>query len=108
MRQLAFLFSALLLLAGGSRALADAKNPTYDDDVLPIVKQSCVNCHGNDKQKGGLNLETYATMSQGGSSGVVVVPGNPSKSRIYTLAAHLDERTRSEGRRRTREVFRCD
>ena len=60
MRQLAFLFATLLLLAGGSRVLADAKNPTYDDDVVPIVKQHCVNCHGNDKQKGGLNLATYA------------------------------------------------
>src|SRR3954471_2089882 len=91
MRQLAFLCAALALLAGGSRVLADAKNPTYDDDVMPIVKQSCMNCHGNEKQKGGLNLATYASMLQGGSSGVVVTPGNPGKSRIYTLAAHLDE-----------------
>ncbi|MBN9121187.1 MAG: hypothetical protein J0I06_18885 [Planctomycetes bacterium] len=91
MRQLTFLCSAVLLLAGGSRVLADAKNPTYDDDVMPIVKQSCVNCHGNDKQKGGLNLATYAAMSQGGSSGEVVKAGDPSKSRIYTLSAHLDE-----------------
>jgi hypothetical protein len=91
MRQLAFLASALALLTGGSRVLADAKNPTYDDDVMPIVKQSCINCHGNDKQKGGLNLATYATMSVGGSSGAVVTPGSPTKSRIYTLAAHLDE-----------------
>ena len=91
MRQLAFLCSATLLLAGGSRVLADAKNPTYDDDVLPIVKQSCINCHGNDKQKGGLNLATYAAMNQGGSSGAVVVPGKADKSRIYTLSAHLEE-----------------
>lgn len=91
MRQLAFLCSAVLLLAGGSRVLADAKNPTYDDDVLPVLKQSCLNCHGNDKQKGGLNLATYAAMQQGGSSGEVVKAGDPSKSRIYTLSAHLDE-----------------
>jgi hypothetical protein len=91
MRQLAFLCSTLALLAGGSRVLADAKNPTYDDDVLPIVKQSCINCHGNDKQKGGLNLATYAAMMQGGSSGVVVKAGDPSKSRIYTLSAHTEE-----------------
>jgi len=91
MRQLAFLSSALLLLTGGSRVLADAKNPTYDDDVMPIVKQSCINCHGNDKQKGGLNLATYAAMNQGGSSGAVVTPGKPDKSRIYTLSAHLEE-----------------
>jgi hypothetical protein len=91
MRQLTFLCSALFLLAGSAQVLADAKNPTYDDDVLPIVKQSCVNCHGNDKQKGGLNLATYPAMAQGGSSGEVVKAGDPSKSRIYTLAAHIDE-----------------
>ncbi len=91
MRQLAFLCSVVAILASGSSVLADAKNPTYDDDVMSIVKQSCANCHGNDKQKGGLNLATYASMSQGGSSGVVVTPGNPGKSRIYTLAAHIDE-----------------
>lgn len=78
-------------LAGQSRLLADAKNPTYDDDILPIVKQHCINCHGNDKQKGDLNLATYAAMNQGGSSGAVVKPGDPSKSRIYTLSAHLEE-----------------
>ena len=91
MRQLAFLCSVVALLGGGSSVLADAKNPTYDDDVMPIVKQHCINCHGNDKQKGGLNLATYAAMQQGGSSGVVAVAGNPAKSRLYTLAAHLDE-----------------
>jgi len=31
MRQLAFLGTMLALLAGGSRVLADAKNPTYDE-----------------------------------------------------------------------------
>lgn len=90
MRQLAFLCASFALLAGGSRVLADAKNPTYDD-VMPIIKQSCINCHGNDKQKGGLNLATYAAMQQGGSSGEVVKAGDPSKSRLYTLSAHIDE-----------------
>ena len=75
MRQLAFLCSTLCLLAGGSRVLADAKNPTYDDDVLPIVKQHCAKCHGADAQKGGLNLATYVEMQKGGSSGSIVVPG---------------------------------
>ena len=47
-----------------------------------------MNCHGNDKQKGGLNLAAYATMSQGGSSGAVVVPGKADKSRrLHTRRA---------------------
>jgi hypothetical protein len=40
MRQLAFLASALVLIAGGSRVLADAKNPTYDDDIMPIGRRA--------------------------------------------------------------------
>src|SRR5262249_15471646 len=91
MRQLVFLFSAFVIFAGGSRVLADAKNPAYDEDVLPIFKQHCTNCHGNDKQKSDLNLATYAALQKGGSSGAVVKPGDPSKSRIYTLTAHLEE-----------------
>lgn len=71
--------------------LADAKNPTYDADVLPVLKQHCTSCHGVDKQRGGLKLDTYTSLKQGGSSGEVFTPGNPDKSRIYTTAAHKEE-----------------
>ena len=91
MRQLAFLCSAVAILTGGTQVLADAKNPTFDDDVLPIVKQHCANCHSNDKQKGDLNLATYAALQKGGSSGAAVKPGDPTKSRVYTLSAHIEE-----------------
>ncbi|MDY3554648.1 c-type cytochrome domain-containing protein [Gemmata sp. JC717] len=91
MRHLTLLCGLVALLGGGSRVLADAKNPTFDDDVLPIVKQHCVNCHSNDKQKGDLNLATYAALQKGGSSGAAVKAGDPGKSRIYTLSAHIEE-----------------
>lgn len=91
MRQLVFVIAVVVLACGGSRVLADAKNPTYADDVLPIFKQHCTNCHGNDKQKSDLNLATYATLQKGGASGAVVVPGNPDKSRLYLLVAHKEE-----------------
>ncbi len=80
-----------VFLLGGSSVLADAKNPTYDEDVLPIVKQHCVNCHGTDQQKGDLNLATYSALQQGGSSGTVVAPGNPDKSRLFLLTSHATE-----------------
>jgi hypothetical protein len=91
-RSLSLFVSALCALClGGESAFADVKKPTYDEDVLPVFKQHCTNCHGNDKQKGGLNLATFAAVQQGGSSGAVVTPGEPDKSRLYTLAAHTDE-----------------
>lgn len=88
-----FLFAGLMLClcAASSRLRADAKNPTYDADVLPILKQHCVNCHSNDKQKGGLNLATFAALTEGGSSGAVVAGGDPDKSRLFTLASHKEE-----------------
>jgi len=82
------LFTLTLLPA---LARADAKNPTFNDDVLPVIRQHCAGCHGVDKQKGGLSLATYGVTMQGGSSGAVVVPGNTEKSRLYTMTAHKEE-----------------
>ena len=81
----------LTLLAITMPAFADAKKPTFDDDVKPIIAQHCATCHGNEKQKGGLNLATFAAMNQGGSSGVVVAAGDPAKSRLFTLSSHIEE-----------------
>ena len=72
-------------------ARADAKSPTFNDDVLPVIRQHCAGCHGADKQKGGLSLATFGLTMQGGSSGAVVVPGNAEKSRLFTMTAHKEE-----------------
>jgi hypothetical protein len=94
MRQMAFLFVvAVVVLAVGAddRVRADGKNPTFVDDVTPIVKLHCAKCHGADMQKGGLSLATYIEMQKGGGSGAVVVPGNPEKSRLFLLTDHRAE-----------------
>lgn len=81
----------LLCLCGSSPARADGKNPTYVDDVVPIFRQHCLSCHGNDQQKGDLNLANYSDVQKGGASGTVVVPGNPDKSRLFILTDHREE-----------------
>jgi hypothetical protein len=75
----------------GSFSFADSKSPTYADDVLPVLRQHCLGCHDAEKQKGGLDLATFAAAMQGGSSGAVVTPGDPDKSRLFTLPAHKEE-----------------
>ncbi len=87
------LFFTLLAVVAVAPAvvLADAKNPTYDADVLPVLKQHCTSCHGVDKQRGGLKLDSYGALKLGGSSGEVFTPGNPDKSRLYTMTAHKEE-----------------
>ena len=63
--------SAIAAFALPSILFADAKKPTFDDDVAPILKQHCNGCHGNDKQKGDLNLAGFSKLMEGGSSGAV-------------------------------------
>src|SRR5205823_10727061 len=89
LRCMALTFFSLCLC--GSQSFADPTKPTYADDVLPVFKQHCTTCHGNDKQKSDLNLATFAALSKGGSSGAVVLPGNPDKSRLFILTDHREE-----------------
>ena len=54
-----------------------------DRDILPLLKTHCVKCHGPIKPKGKLNLSSPRSMARGGSSGPLVVPGNPEESALW-------------------------
>src|SRR4051812_7259560 len=59
------LFGAALNAAPA--ALADAP-PEFDRDVKPILQRRCFECHGPDKQKGGLRLDQKPSTLKGGDS----------------------------------------
>src|SRR3954466_8682093 len=72
----------------------EAKKPakiSYEEHVAAIFKNRCNGCHNADKQKGGLNLETFSTAMQGGGSGKVVEPGALETSTLFQLVTHQDE-----------------
>jgi len=68
-----------------------ADKVTYVADVLPILKNSCLNCHNPDKHKAGLDMTTYQALMQGSDSNKIVEPGNPGNSLIVKLISHTDE-----------------
>ncbi len=72
---------------------AQAQKVTYDDQVLPILRNTCLKCHNPDKAKGDLDLSTFSGAMKGGSSGVIVLGGNPDSSKIYKVITHADEPT---------------
>ena len=41
----------------------------FTRDVKPVLARHCVSCHGPDKQRGGLRLDTAAAARQGGNAG---------------------------------------
>jgi mono/diheme cytochrome c family protein len=52
----------------------------YLRDVKPILAKHCVTCHGPDKQRASLRLDSATALRQGGNSGPVVVPGKSAES----------------------------
>jgi cytochrome c553 len=54
----------------------------FEKQVRPLLVKSCHQCHGPDKKKGGLRLDSRAALLAGGDSGPAVVPGQPDKSRL--------------------------
>jgi WD40 repeat protein len=89
----ASLASLAILLAGGAARADEPKKINYKDNVSAIFQARCNACHNNDKKKGGLVLDNFASLMQGGGSGAVVEPGDPDNSRLYLLVAHEEEPT---------------
>ncbi|MDQ3441581.1 MAG: hypothetical protein M3478_14655, partial [Planctomycetota bacterium] len=74
----------------GTSAFAQEK-VTYQDHVLPIFRNTCLNCHNADKKKADLDLSTFAGAMAGGGSGKSLEPGNPEGSLLYRLVTHAEE-----------------
>lgn len=53
---------------------------TYAKDIQPIFKKSCYKCHGEEKQKGKLRLDSLAAAMKGGEDGEVIIAGKSEKS----------------------------
>ena len=67
-----------------SAAAPSSGAPSYAVDVAPILNRKCVSCHGRFLPQKGLRLHSREAISEGGDNGIVVVPGNPPGSPLYT------------------------
>ncbi|MBO50603.1 MAG: hypothetical protein CMJ69_07440 [Planctomycetaceae bacterium] len=90
---------ALVLLVSPAVTLAEdpvARKPktakvTFRDQIGPLFRRRCTGCHGGGQPKADLDLSRYVAAMAGGSSGEVLVPGDPLQSRLYLLASHAEE-----------------
>jgi hypothetical protein len=79
MRSAPVIFLALFPDAGAQEKI------TYDDHVLPVFQQACLNCHNPDKAKGGLDLSSFTATLKGSSGGKIVEPGDVGSSLIAVV-----------------------
>jgi hypothetical protein len=71
--------SSLPILAAAACALATAKGAVdFEAEVLPILEDHCIDCHGDEKQKSALRLDTALGLLRGGESGEALLVGGKS------------------------------
>jgi len=84
------------MLAAGS-ASAPAAVPTtaqlefFEQRIRPILVSDCYECHGAEKQRGGLRVDFRDGLRQGGDSGPAIVPGSARDSLLIQSIAHTHQ-----------------
>ncbi len=81
---------------------ADDPLAQFEREVRPVLEQRCFECHGPDKQKGGIRLDQKAGMlGMGDSEQPVVVPGKSGDSLLVKriLSTDPDEAMPPKGKR---------
>ena len=79
-------FIATLCLAA---PLFGADGPNFADDVLPILRTHCVNCHRPGKTRAGLDLTTVDMIEKNGPSGASVQPCIAENSILFRAVSHI-------------------
>ncbi len=64
---------------------------TYAKDIKPIFEKTCFKCHGSEKQKGKLRLDSLGAALKGGEDGPDIVASNSAKSKLVHAVARLNE-----------------
>src|SRR5437667_12719892 len=55
----------------------------FAKQIQPILQQNCIKCHGPEKQKGKLRLDSKEAAFKGGKDGLVLTAGDAEKSELY-------------------------
>ena len=87
--ELRFTATAALAIASicAIAAAAGPAAPSYATDIAPILARNCVACHSANTKMGGLLLESFGGLQEGGAHGPAVVPGDSAQSTLYLMVA---------------------
>jgi hypothetical protein len=63
---------------------------TYDKDIKPLFQQTCFRCHGSERQKADLRLDSLDAVLKGSENGKVVIAGKSTESPLVIAVSQLD------------------
>ena len=72
---------------------AKTEGVTFDKDILPLFKASCVQCHGVNRPKANLRLDTLDGVLKGTKEGPALKSGDSANRLLVKAVSQLDPRT---------------
>ena len=93
-RRIHFLLSfSVLTTAGAADALPQAATRQVDftKEIRPLLEKHYIKCHGPEKEKADLRLDSKAHAMKGATDGAVILPGKSAESRLVLAVAGVDE-----------------
>ncbi|MEQ1860382.1 MAG: PSD1 and planctomycete cytochrome C domain-containing protein [Chthoniobacteraceae bacterium] len=63
----------------------------FEKKVRPILAEQCYSCHGPDKQKAELRVDSLSALLKGSDLGPVLIPGKPGESSLIQSIKHIGD-----------------
>ncbi|MCC6695488.1 MAG: PSD1 domain-containing protein [Candidatus Hydrogenedentes bacterium] len=63
----------------------------FERQIRPLLAEHCISCHGPDKQKNGLRLDSREAVLRGGVSGPAAAPGDPAASLLVQVIEYAGD-----------------
>ena len=81
---------AAMLCTVGLAAQTPTANQTkfFEEKIRPLLIRNCYECHGEQKQKSNLRVDSLSHLLNGGDSGAAVVPGKPEESLLMAAVQY--------------------
>lgn len=64
---------------------------TFAKDIKPLFEKSCFKCHGAEKQKGKLRVDSLEAILKGSENGEILTKGDSKKGSLVVSIARLEE-----------------
>jgi len=66
---------------------------TFDKDIGPLLKASCVRCHGAERPRAQLRLDSLEGVLKGTKQGAILTAGDSANSLLVKAVSQLDPET---------------
>jgi mono/diheme cytochrome c family protein len=90
-RQLLFPLTISFAVVNAIAAPAPEQLEFFEKKVRPVLAEQCYKCHGPEKQKADLRVDSRDALLKPGEDGPAIIPGKPDESLLIKSIKHVGE-----------------